>query len=77
MWQVSAAGMARTAVGCSAKASDEGAIWTDRLDQPSVLDSWVVRLTIDGSDTITLAGAIDGANGSPGWAVVRKRPGQP
>lgn len=58
------------------KSSDGGLNWTDLLDQPSQLDSWAVRLAIDGADNITLAGAIDNASGSPRWAIVRNSPGQ-
>jgi hypothetical protein len=35
-----------------------------------------VRLAIDGANNITLAGSIDGANGSPRWAIVRNYPQQ-
>jgi hypothetical protein len=55
---------------------DGGDHWQDLLDQPSTNDSWVWRLSIDAFDKITLAGNIDGATGSPRWAVVRNAPGQ-
>jgi hypothetical protein len=58
------------------KSRDGGTTWETLLDQPSTLDSWAVRLAIDGANNISLAGAIDGANGSPRWAVVRNSPGQ-
>lgn len=58
------------------KSDDGGDHWQDLLDQPSTNDSWVWRLSIDAFDTITLAGNIDGATGSPRWAVVRNAPGQ-
>ncbi len=58
------------------RSTDGGTNWETLLDQPSTTDSWSVRLSIDGSDNITLAGAIDGANGSPRWAIVRNSPGQ-
>ena len=57
------------------RSSDGGTTWEDLLDQPSQLDSWAVRLVIDGVNNITVAGAIDGVNG-PRWAVVRNSPGQ-
>jgi len=58
------------------RSTDGGTNWETKLDQASADDSWAVRLSIDASDTITLAGAIDGANGSPRWAIVRNLPGQ-
>ncbi|MCI0541040.1 MAG: hypothetical protein L0Z50_38045 [Verrucomicrobiales bacterium] len=58
------------------KSSDGGQGWETLLDQPSQIDSWAVRLAVDPANNITLAGSIDGANGSPRWAVVRNSPGQ-
>lgn len=57
------------------RSADGGKTWQDLLDQPSTWDSWVVRLAVDDADTLALAGAIDDANGSPRWAVVRNRLG--
>lgn len=58
------------------RSTNGGQNWEDLLDQPSQNDSWAVRLTIDGANNITVAGSIDGASGTPRWAVVRNSPGQ-
>jgi hypothetical protein len=58
------------------KSSNGGQDWVTLLDQPSVTDSWAVRLTIDAANNITVAGAIDAADGTPRWAIVRNSPGQ-
>lgn len=58
------------------RSNDGGTNWETLLDQPSTDDSWAVRLAVDDGNNITLAGAIDAADGTPRWAIVRNAPGQ-